>query len=139
MMTRFSDTAFETEDEVKKLKVTTEKKLIRFVDIIIKEFKYLSKLHKDDILYTLGYHDKLGKQLSRAGDGDVINDIMSIGSMPDFEGVRRQMKRKKRPNSYHLFKSRARYLHQATIKSSSMQISALSSVKPGSKNDNPCS
>ena len=65
MMTHFGDSTYELDDKIKTLKVTSEHKLIRFADIIIKEFKYLSKLHEDKILYTVGYHDKLGKQLSK--------------------------------------------------------------------------
>ena len=44
MMTRFGDTAYEIEDKVRSLKDNNEHKLIRFADIIIKEFKYLCKL-----------------------------------------------------------------------------------------------
>ena len=44
MMTRFGDTAYEIEDKVRRLKDNNEHKLIRFADIIIKEFKYLCKL-----------------------------------------------------------------------------------------------
>ena len=129
MMTRFGDTAYEIEDKVRSLKDNNEHKLIRFADIIIKEFKYLCKLQREDILFTVGYHDKINKKLPpKAGDGEIWNDIMSVGSMPNFQDVKRKLEKKQRPNSYHLFQGQRRKMPQiATIRSSSIKPSDLSS------------
>lgn len=99
MMTHFGDSVYEIEDKVRRLKAITEHKLVRFADIIIQEFKYLNKLQSDQILFTVGYHDKLEKQLDHHKDGEIYNDLFSVASIPSFKDVKRELKNTKRANS----------------------------------------
>lgn len=86
MTARFSDSGYEMEDKLRHLKATSEKKLIRFADIIIKEFKQISRKHTDQIYFTLGYHDRLRRH-KIAEKGDIYNGLYSIGSMQSFGDV----------------------------------------------------
>ena len=47
----------------------TNKKMFKFCDLMIREFKYMNKVQEDKILFKVGYNDKLNKELPHAKPG----------------------------------------------------------------------
>ena len=69
-------------------------KMLKVTNIMIREFKGMSKLLEDKILFEVGYRDKLEPGLEHANPAELANEILSFESIPSFASlaqVRRKM------------------------------------------------
>ena len=86
--------------DMKTWKYNSEKKLMKFVECIMSEFKYMSKRCEDKVLFEVGYHDKLWREDPH--QPVKFGDLVSQSSVPSLPELGSEIH--KRPNSVHEFK-----------------------------------
>ena len=71
---------------------TQNRKMYKFVEILIREFKYLNQVAEDKILSKVGYLDRFRDPLQkrRANLGYLYDEIYSASSAPTFTFLRDQ-------------------------------------------------
>ena len=107
----------------------------------------MARKHTDEVLLTVGYHDKIAKKnKDEQGVGDLYNELMSVGSQPNFNDVKQELDKVKRANSITKFKwskwkNRMKYnkkissIATSSIRASSIESSEISGSDSEKKRD----
>ena len=84
---------------------TQNRKMYKFVEILIREFKYLNQVAEDKILTKVGYFDRFRDPLQkrRANLGYLYDEIYSADSAPSF-GFLKDQDVLQRAHTIHTFK-----------------------------------